>query len=49
MARHWKPHYKVLCGKCGWTGSRATVSKPCPKCGHWYPAKQARAALKGAE
>jgi len=36
MGRNWRPKYKVKC-KCGWSGVRASVVVPCPKCGFYYP------------
>lgn len=41
MGRNWVPKYKVKC-ECGWTGIRAAIIKPCPRCGLWYPIKKLR-------
>ena len=37
MGRNWRPKVRVLCAKCGWTGTRVAVAKKCPKCGHYRP------------
>lgn len=41
MGRNWQPKYKVVCERCGWTGTRTNrmMLKPCPKCGYYYPKK----------
>lgn len=34
MAGQWKPKFRAICQKCGWTGVRARVTAFCPKgCG----------------
>lgn len=40
MGRNWRPKYCCVCPSCGWEGKRATVSKPCPKCGRAVEKKE---------
>lgn len=31
MGRNWRPKFKAVCPKCGWTGQRTSVTAFCPK------------------
>lgn len=40
MGRNWRPKYRAYCLDCDWSGIRAHVSRPCPKCGGFHVVKQ---------
>ena len=40
MGRNWRPKFKCICLKCGWIGTRAHTSRPCPRCNAYQVVKQ---------